>query len=131
MCVVATCAGTAPTTDLGCRTVTVLGSTPVGRFENATTSFRKIATGGWAIDGDTTAPVSVRVTVDGKRAGTVTANAARPNVARSFPGYGAAHGWSSSTAASPGKHQVCAVAVSIAAGADTALGCKTVTVPAR
>lgn len=129
VCVVATGAGTAPTADLGCRTVTVLGSDPIGHLDDATTSSRRITAVGWAIDGDTTDPVTVQVTLDGKRATSATANAVRRDLARAFPGYGTAHGWSVRVGATPGKHRLCVVAVSTGSGADTALGCRTVIVP--
>lgn len=129
VCVVATGAGTAPTADLGCRTVTVLGSDPIGHLDDATTSSRRITAVGWAIDGDTTDPVTVQVTLDGKRATSATANAVRRDLARAFPGYGTAHGWSVRVGATPGKHRLCVVAVSTGSGADTALGCRTMSVP--
>ena len=45
------------------------------------------------------------------------------------PAYGPDHGYTASLAASPGPHSVCATALNVGSGSDTALGCRSVTVP--
>ena len=48
---------------------------------------------GWAIDPDTTAPLTVHVYVDGVWAGQSTAGVARPDVGNAYPGFGSGHGF--------------------------------------
>ncbi|WIB66395.1 hypothetical protein DEI93_10400 [Curtobacterium sp. MCBD17_035] len=110
-----------------CSTVHVPGSSPTGSLDGVTTTTNSVAVAGWALDGDTTGPVAVTVTVDGK-AQRVTASASRSDVARLYPVYGAAHGFSTSVPAGNGSHTVCVTAVNTGAGSDTSLGCRTVSV---
>jgi GH25 family lysozyme M1 (1,4-beta-N-acetylmuramidase) len=113
---------------IGCKSVRVAGSAPVGSFDTAKTGPKSVTFTGWALDGDTAASIPVRVTIDGK-AHQVTANGNRPDIARVFPAYGAAHGFSAVHSLGLGKHTICATAMNVASGStNTSLGCKTVTV---
>ena len=82
---------------------------------------------GWAIDPDTTAPISVHVYVDSIGEAT-TAGLGRPDVGAVFP-YGAEHGFAHSMAASAGSHTVCVYAINNGQGGHALLGCKAVVVP--
>lgn len=82
---------------------------------------------GWGFDGESDATVSVRVSLDGVVT-TVTANAARPDVAAAFSGRSANHGFLVVLPARAGSHTVCATVVNTGAGADLNLGCRAVTV---
>lgn len=113
-----------------CRTVTVMAGSPVGAFDAAQASDGRIAASGWALDPDTRDAVDVHVYVDGVGRA-VKADVPRSDIGRIHPGYGAAHGWSSQVAATPGRHEVCAYAINVGAGATTVLGCKTVVVENR
>ncbi|MDY1004985.1 hypothetical protein [Curtobacterium sp. CFBP9011] len=113
---------------LGCKTVTVVNAAPIGSLDEVKPVAGGISAAGWAIDPDTKSSIAVDLTVDStvKR---VTASASRPDVARSYPEAGAAHGYRATLGASAGTHKVCATAVDWAGGAGTPLGCKTVKVP--
>ncbi|AYG04280.1 hypothetical protein [Gryllotalpicola protaetiae] len=115
-------------TSLGCKTVSTATGSPQGNLETATVGVDTVAFSGWAVDPDQAAPITVRVTVDGKATQT-TADVSRPDVAAVYPGYGAAHGFSATVPTIVGSHQVCVTAVNAGpASADTSLGCKTLVV---
>lgn len=101
---------------------------PRGNFEKVTGTSAGIELKAWALDPDTKNPVTVVVTVDGK-AQQIKADAERGDIARAFPGYGAAHGVKKTIPASPGAHEVCLTVTNVGAGANKSLGCRTVTVP--
>lgn len=120
--------GAGGNSNLGCKTVTAVGSTPVGALDVVSTSANAITVAGWALDGDTTASIPVHVYVDGVGRVTTASNA-RPDIARNYPAYGAAHGFSSTVTASAGSHSVCVYAINQGAGtSNTTLGCRTVVV---
>jgi hypothetical protein len=77
---------------LGCRAVAVQVD-PIGHVDEVRAVAGGIRVQGWAIDPDTTAPVRVRLTVDGAVVQEITASAARPDVAAAHPLYGAMHGF--------------------------------------
>ena len=113
-----------------CRSVRVPGSTPTGSVDRLAPSASGIELSGWTLDGDVTAPIAVDVYVDG--AGRrITANQNRSDIARTFPVYGAAHGFATTIAAKPGPHQVCVYAINAGAGTtNPTLKCATVQVGA-
>jgi hypothetical protein len=121
--------GPGDNTTLGCRIVTVGGS-PFGSLDTVRTGPGVIQVTGWVIDRDTALPGSVHVYIDGV-AIAVTADEARGDIGNGFPLYGARHGFNASFVAAAGAHQVCVYGINvIRPGANTTLGCRTVTVPA-
>lgn len=117
---------------IGCRNAVVPGGAPFGYLDTLrSTAPGTVTAGGWAIDPDTADPLAVRLTVDGRPAGSVTADRDRADVARVHPGYGTGHGFSTALEGlSGGAYTVCATAVGSPAGsADASLGCLGVTVP--
>ena len=120
--------GTPVNTVLGCRTVVVPDSGPFGNLETATTGLGTISVKGWAIDPDTSSPITVNLIVDGSLT-TVTAGDDRPDVAAAFPGKGSTHGFSATLPAGGGPRQVCAVGLNVGPGTNKFLGCRTVVVP--
>ncbi|PZE26427.1 glycoside hydrolase family 6 protein [Curtobacterium sp. MCBD17_028] len=113
---------------LGCRTVTVPSVSPKGSFDSATGAAGGIRVAGWAFDGDQTGTaLTVRAAI-GSTTTTFTADTTRKDVARVY-GAGASHGFTALVPAAAGSRRVCLTAVSVGGGADTSLGCKTVTVP--
>jgi hypothetical protein len=129
VCVTAlnTLAGTGPSPAV-CRSMT-LNFNPYGAFQSAgrAKGSTDVALTGWAIDPDTTKPIQVKFTVDGKAAKTVTAGVTRADIAKAHPGTGKAHGFSTSLPATDGEHKICATAVNTAGGtANTSLGCRIV-----
>jgi hypothetical protein len=127
-CVTASNVGPGAHKPLGCRTVDVPITSPLGNLESVQGAAGAVEVKGWALDFDTDRSIYVWLTVDG--AGRhVLANKDRPDVEAVYPGYGAAHGFEARVAASPGSHRVCATATNVGDGAHTALGCRSVTVP--
>ncbi|MBF0687197.1 MAG: hypothetical protein IR158_05430 [Cellulomonas sp.] len=117
-----------PATRIACRTVDVNG-VAFGRLDTATAGSGTVTATGWAIDPNTTEPISVHLYVDGTAVRAVTANLARPDVDRAH-GMGAAHGFSVQLTALPGTRSVCAYAIdSWGGGPNPLLGCRSVTVP--
>jgi hypothetical protein len=116
-------------TRLGCARVSV-GVPPKGGI-NALTRVVGLQARitGWAIDPDTTGPIKVHVYVNG-RASALTANANRPDVGAVFPVSGPAHGFDGVFTLRPGANSVCVYAINVAAGANKALGCRSLTLPA-
>jgi hypothetical protein len=128
VCAYAINVGTGSNTGLGCQLVLVPWGPPFGSFDVATGVSGGVFVGGWAIDPDTSASIQVHVYVDS--AGTaLVASGNRPDLAAAFPGYGAAHGFGTTVAASKGTHTVCAYAINVGIGANSGLGCRVVTVP--
>ncbi len=131
ICVYAISIGPGRNPNLGCRTVRVAGS-PHGNLDEVTASESSVLVRGWTVDDDApTAPLQVRISVDGAAVATVTANRNRPDVARSFPGSGPDHGFEVSVptgSLTAGAHQLCVTAVGIGAGPPLrTLGCRTIT----
>lgn len=112
---------------LGCRTVEPKVGSPRGNFEAAAPAPGGIRIEGWALDPDTIDPTRVNVTVDGRSWTSLTADGARPDVARYFPGYGEARGFSAMLNTGGGEHRVCIRAIDVGVGSDVTLGCRTAT----
>ncbi|PYY50053.1 hypothetical protein DEJ34_10110 [Curtobacterium sp. MCPF17_050] len=111
-----------------CKTVNVPGSRPIGSVDSVTATPTSVGVTGWALDGDSKDPIQVDVSVDGvvKR---VDATGSRPDVAKTFPAYGSARGFSVTVPAGRGKHEVCVRARNVGKGnVSPSLGCRTVTV---
>jgi hypothetical protein len=128
-------AGSGNNTQLGCKTVTVPAKagasksrTPIGSLNSVTVGPGSITASGWSIDPDTAGSISVHVYV-GKVGVSTPANQTRNDVAAAYPGYGAAHGYSTTVEAPAGRHEVCAFGIDSAGGHNAALGCTIVTVP--
>jgi hypothetical protein len=104
---------------IGCRTAN-FNWNPTASVTAAVQQGANAVVTGWASDPDTTAPITVRTTVDGKAAGSVVAN-----------GTGAAHSghlFRASITVPSGKHTVCAIGVNTKYGSgDSAPSCTTVT----
>jgi hypothetical protein len=94
---------------------------------------------GWAFDPDApTGPVDIRLFVGG-RAGTpgaveydfgLISTRARGDITARYPQAGSRHGFDARTpTVKSGPQPVCAYAINIGLGADSLLGCKTVTIP--
>lgn len=87
-----------------------------------------IETKGWAIDPNTTAPIQVIISIDGRNT-VLTADKTRLDVEKVFPGWGSEHGFSATLPASAGVHEVCVTFDNVGAGNDANVGCRSVTVP--
>lgn len=127
---------------VGCRTVQLGASNPAGVLDSATISLgadgrTSILFSGWAIDNawlSTSIPVDVYIdrpngTTAAQR---VPTTGSRTDIARIYPGAGAAHGFSGSLVLSqPGTYNVCGFAIgqSPFGAANAMIGCLPVTVP--
>ena len=100
---------------------------PIGTLEAAATNYHGgIQVAGWTLDPNTTAPIAVRVYINGAYAGSGMANTSRPDVGAAYPGYGNNHGYSFiiPSGAQPGA-QVCTYGINFGPGGNTTLGCFT------
>lgn len=111
---------------LGCAQVTAPGQ-PFGVLDVVANSFTTIRVGGWAIDPQTAAPVSVEVRRNGKLVLTASAGAARPDIAAAHARYGTAHGYALEVPAVAGKNNICVRIMGVGGGGNKDLGCKEVT----
>jgi fibronectin type III domain protein len=127
LCVTAANIGLGTNGPAVCRSIT-LNSNPVGAFDKLTrVGGLHARVTGWAIDPDTASSASVRISVDGRAAGTFLASGSRTDIAKRYPGYGSAHGLSVQVGMNPNEHKVCVTAVNVHGGTgDASLGCRIV-----
>lgn len=98
---------------------------PFGHVDSLTQTATGFQVTGWALDPDTTAPIKIDVTADGRGMGAL-ASAPRPDVNTAY-GMGADHGFSVAYPIADGVHNVCVYAVNVGAGSgNTLLSCQTV-----
>lgn len=116
---------------MGCRTASVVGSSPSGVIDAVSATPTSLSVAGWALDPDTTSPITVHVYVDGKPSVAWTANGARADVQRNIPGAGPRHGFSGTIAARAGAHEVCVFGINVGSGSNTLMACRTVVVPSK
>ena len=125
-----------PTLSLGCRTLSSLGASPIGRLDSAviTNASGDVRLRGWAFDAETQSPINVEVIVNGVRQMALLANVDRGAAFRTvYPNRTSlAHGFDGIIRLPPGNHQVCVRAVNVLAGASMGLtnGCATLPVAA-
>jgi GH25 family lysozyme M1 (1,4-beta-N-acetylmuramidase) len=129
--------GIAGRTDLNrfcCDLATLAGLTTGGGAQVAGNPFgnvdggRRVPDGievtGWAIDPDTTGPVTVHTYVDGRWGGAFVANASRADVGAAYPQYGNNHGFVLRLATPASARQVCVYAINVGSGTtNPLLGC--------
>jgi hypothetical protein len=103
---------------------------PVGSFDAASNDDGVLRGSGWALDGDTTGPLTIHVYVDGVQRAAVTANQSRADIGALFTGMGNNHGFSFAVGGLPeGNRQVCLFALNSGIGTvNPQLGCRTVTI---
>jgi len=100
---------------------------PFGNLDGATRAPGTITVSGWAIDPDTTDPLTVHVYVDGHWAALGTTGVSRPDVAAAYPGWGSDRGYSITVPVAAGTHTVCAYGINQLTGtSNSKLGCRTV-----
>jgi hypothetical protein len=131
VCVTAVNIGAGSNSSLGCKTVTIASAKPVGAFDSAVGGTGSVNVAGWTYDPDSSSTsTSVTVTVGGTAAGTLPATAVRSDVDRVKHITGN-HGYSGAVpTGKTGPQSVCVTAVNIGRGANSTLGCKTVTITA-
>lgn len=109
---------------LGCRRVGVR-HTPIGRLDAVSPQRDAVVVGGWTLDPDTAGSTGIHVYVDGRPVRAISANRDRGDIARAFPGYGMAHGYTVAVPAATGWRTVCVYAINVGgtAGGNVRLGC--------
>lgn len=125
LCTYALNLGAGGTRTLECRLVT-RSLVPSGALDAvARVGAGVVEARGWALDPDVAAPIGVHAYVDGRFAAAARADAARDDVARAHPGWGAGHGYAVRVPAAAGA-QVCLYGLNAGAGtSSTLLGCRT------
>ena len=109
---------------LGCRSVVVGTGNPIGNFESAQRVGDATRVTGWALDPDTTQPLSIHVYAAGAYAGSVPADRSRPDVEFYYPGYGPNRGFDATVTSAPGS-TICLFAINVGGGdTNTLLGCR-------
>jgi GH25 family lysozyme M1 (1,4-beta-N-acetylmuramidase) len=100
---------------------------PFGTLDGATRAPGTISVNGWAIDPDTTDPLTVHIYVDGKWAAKTTTGVSRPDVAAAYPGWGSDRGYAATVDVAAGTHTVCVYGINQDVGtSNSKLGCRTV-----
>jgi hypothetical protein len=118
-------------TPLGCRSIQVAITPPIGNIDRAWASYSTLNVSGWAIDpAAPSQPTYVEVLVDGETTLSAEAQDFRPDVGAAFPGAGNAHGFHHLILVSPAVHAVCINALRFQSNLmlRTPLGCRTVAV---
>ncbi|HEX3680618.1 MAG TPA: hypothetical protein VHU90_12930, partial [Galbitalea sp.] len=121
---------------LGCFTTTVSGN-PVGAVYGTTSEVDPGGSGntgflvsGFAIDPDTTNPVLMNIYLDGRMVSGFVAANPESDLATLYPGFGANHAYATWIPASIGAHNLCAYAINVGPGTNTAFTCTSFTVTA-
>ena len=105
----------------------IAGSNPIGWVESLSVTPSGIRVQGWTIDPDRAGSIDVLIWMEGfQLLGRVTADDARLPLAKTFPAYGANHGFDTTVAIPDGAHNVCALAVGVGDGTNTMLSCRDV-----
>lgn len=102
---------------------------PLGSFDSLVGGAGTATVAGWAYDPDGS-PIAVRFYEGASYLGAVTTSVRRADVQRAHPGAPAASGFQGTLSLPAGTHSVCAYAISVGAGSNTTLGCRSVTVRA-
>ena len=116
ICATAVNQGAGSDASFGCRTI-VVNYNPYGGIAGVTQIPNKVQVAGLAADPDTSAPINVTLSADGKPLGTLVANQPTHH----------GHGFSASYSLPNGTHTFCAVGINVGAGSNASLGCVTAT----
>lgn len=112
---------------IACKTAAAGAGSPFGSFDTLVRSAGGVRITGWTIDPDTASATDVHVYIDNVYRGTVTANASRPDVGAFFAGYGNNHGIDTVVpSVSSGPHTVCVFGINVASGANSVIGCRSI-----
>lgn len=107
------------------------GIDPIGSWTIAASGPGTVSLKGWALDPESSLPIVVRVSVDGKEAKRFLANEERTAVGTTYPGNGPFHGGEFELTVKAGRHRVCVQALGVGAGRTArTLKCRTVRVAA-
>jgi hypothetical protein len=114
---------------LGCRTASVIGN-PFGNIDGFRMGPGGVFVEGWALDPDTTGPITVHAYVDGKWGGLGQTDRNRSDVLAAYPWWGSSRGYRVLVPLTPGRHSVCVYAINVAWGTvNPQLSCRNVDLP--
>lgn len=126
ICVFAINVGPGSNQLLSCTTLTI-NFNPFGSLDGVTQVPNGVTVSGWTIDPNQPATsLAVQLTIDGKAATSGVASGSRPDVARVYPGAGAAHGYQLSAPTTQGSHTFCVTATNVGLGQNSTIGCRQV-----
>ncbi|WP_454157862.1 hypothetical protein [Microbacterium lacticum] len=98
------------------------GTPPVGNIDSITFTGSTVTIRGWALDPDSPDSIAVHAYV-GTTGSTHRADGVRNDIARAYPGYGVAHGFTITRELPAAGENVCVYAINDGAGSHTVLGC--------
>ncbi len=117
---------------IGCRNFTVPYGSPIGAINAAVAvGSNKVNVRGWALDPNVRRPIGIHVFANGSYVGGGAANVDRPDVERDYPAFGARHGFDVTVEVPDGTQEVCVYAINRDAGANTQIGCQTLSITAN
>ena len=125
LCMIVSNSGVGADTRTDCWSIDVAGASPYGSLDVASLSGAAFTLQGWAFDPESTDPLAVHITYDGRLVWPTAADQPRGDVAAAFPGYGDRRGFRFVVNAPKGRHTVCAVAINVGQGGNNTLGCRT------
>lgn len=112
-----------------CQNVEVRSGAPIGVVDVLTAQPGGVSVAGWSLDPDTVESNDVHIYLDGKGY-VVAATESRTDIARVYPGYGAAHGFSKTFDLKPGAHSICIFGINkTGPGDNNLMNCSDITVP--
>jgi hypothetical protein len=103
-------------------------SYPFGDVNSVTGGPGTFTLRGWAIDRETTGPITVDIYRDGRFAGSLRADQPRTDVEAAYPDSGPNHGFSGTLSAAPGAHTICVYGINFGLGEHRLIECQRVTV---
>ena len=101
---------------------------PFGSVDAITDSSAGTTLRGWAVDADTSSPLTLHVWVGNAPFAAVTANTSRSDVETTYPGSGTNRGFSSTLDLPDGRQRVCVYAINVGPGSNTLLSCRDLTI---
>lgn len=107
--------------------VTAPSHLPFGRLDRVQVVESVAHLTGYAIDPDTTAPITIKITLDGRTTASLTADRYSATFAHNHPHYGGRHIFDAHLPVPNGSHHICVVAVNVGRGHNVELRCATVT----
>lgn len=111
---------------LGCRTVTVSGSSSAGELEGVVVEEGVATLSGWAAKPESDTPLEVEILVDGEPAERVIADRPRGDLANTFANGGTDHGFEATVDVGAGEYEFCVQAFDPDADEPVPIGCQTV-----
>jgi hypothetical protein len=91
---------------------------PYGYLDEVSPAPGGVRLRGWAVDPESTAPITLHIYAGGKVVQWVTADKQRPDLAAVFPGIGTRHGFDTVVPLSAGRHTISVYAINVLDGSE-------------